>query len=235
MWGGNKYTQRKYRLVKRIEDFHSTLKDGLLKQQTSAALLLYHYVIEELNVDAVEWKPFEELLEQIEILLQDNPVASAQRHDPIPEEHIRAIYEQVETFRVEWEQALLAVQENYKLIQSMLRKDVELMGTQWLKFMYSIQDVEGSGVIAPYDSISLAQPTGQLRSLLHRDGFYKSVANLEDNDLVIYHRELSQLTQNMHEAIDKAERFAIKQKGIQYSAQIETAPSTGKDNMYSVG
>ena len=224
--GGISTLKERYRLVKHIENFHSTLKDGLLKQQTSATLVLYQYVFEELQVKTIEWGPFEELLEQIDILLQDNPVASAQRHDPIDEENIQSIYEQVESFKSDWEQALLAIQENYKLLQSMLRKDLELMGTQWLKFMFSIRDTEPGSYISPYNEIDIAQPTGKLHDVLNNDGFHKRIAELDDTEMVAYHRELSRLSENMNEAIDKAEQLAIKQRGEGYSAPVNTVSAS---------
>ena len=202
----------RFRHVKSIEAFHSTLKDGLLKQQTSAALVLYQYAKEELNIETIEWNAFDQLIQEVELLLQDNPVASAQRHDPISEELIPGISEEVEQFKVKWEHAFLAIQENYKLLQSMLRKDIELMGTQWITFMYNIQDVGQDGYIAPFSDIPIAEPTKVLHSLLNTDGFHESVANLEDAHIVAFHRELCRLSVSMNEAVDRAERIAMNQK-----------------------
>lgn len=203
-----------YRFVKDIEALHSILKNGLLKKCTSAVLEFYQYSNQEPIIDVIEWEPFEELLGQVELLLQDNPIASAQRHDPIPEERIPDIHAQVEQFKLEWEQALGAIQENYALIQSILRKDIELMGAQWLEFVYSIQGTGGGGFIFPYHVISIPEPNGKLASVINLSGFQTTLSTLEDADLIACHQEVRTLSRSIMKASEKAERILIKHRGI---------------------
>jgi|GEM_PF-4274826 len=203
-----------YRFVKNIEGFHSVLKNGLLKKCTSAVLEFYQYANQEPQIDMIEWEPFEQLLAHVELLLQDNPIASAQRHDPISEEQIPDIHSRVEKFKLEWEQALGAIQENYALIQRILQKDIELMGTQWLEFVYSIQGSGGGGFIFPYHVIPIPEPNGKLTSVISLSGFQTTISTLNDADLIACHQEVRMLSRSIMRASEKAERILIKHRGI---------------------
>ena len=203
-----------YRYVKDIEGFHNVLKNGLLKKCTSSALQFYQYANQESAIGLIEWDPFEQLLGQVELLLQDNPIAAAQRHDPIPEERIGDIHAEVEKFKLEWEQALGAIHENYALIQSILRKDIELLGTQWLEFNYSIQGTGRGGAIFPYHVIPIPEPKGKLASVINLNGFQTALSTLDDVDLIACHQEVRQLSRSITKASEKAERIAIKHTAI---------------------
>ena len=203
-----------YRLVKNIERFNGSLKKGLLKNKSKAVLQLYQYVNEESVTGVPEWKAFEEVIEQVDLLRQDNPIAKACRHDPIPDDTIRALYKDVDRFKIEWEQALEAIKVHHDQIRNVLQEDAVSMGKAWKDFALSIQTQDGRGVVFPYHVIPVPEPQGRVASLLGQGELPEHVLSLADMDLVQCHKALLEISKERKEAEEKAQGVFIKRRSI---------------------
>ena len=203
-----------YRHVKNIDTFYSALKEGQLKQQSTAALYLYEYVNDHTDVELVEWETFERELEAVDGLLKDNPVAYARRHDPVPADEIKMLHKEVDRFKIEWQQSLKSIQSYYSRIRGVLQQEVWRMGNAWNEFIASIQTPDGKDVVFPYHVIPLPEPKDKVATMLNQGLHHSVVTELRDADLVACHRALYLLSKERKQAEEQAQSIFVKRRSI---------------------